>query len=431
MPYTWATASASATLALLTSIFSATPVAAETFHRGWKPNTCSSKTGSTSDNPYSQCNLMGSDPTIAPTKLEKLILTGASYAQRIFPILNSGSANNEIQNLILSDTKNFLISAGTDYINNYLLESIPFLTQAQIGVDFTSSADMTYFLNSVVRISQLGTDDEGEPEGLLFAQGSAKGAYSGAAITNLGLGVRKRVKDNAMIGANAFWDYRLTPYSSSYSRFGAGAELWWNDFKLSNNWYIAGTGIKRITTNGTAYVDTTKLTPGTYDESALLGNNTYDERVIPGWDLALNYRLPNYPQLALGVRGFRWDYIKRQDNTGIEGSINWQATPHTNLSAWVSNEIPAYPTQSNNQLNDRGSDVYVGVRFQVQLQPVIYSKDGDRIKNILLTDMQQPVARMSNVQLERWKPKLRKTIKAKKKDSSNSSNSFNNIAAGN
>ena len=426
MQYTWVKAGASASLALLASLASAPHAAAEAFHRGWKPNTnqCGTEADSTRDNPYSRCNLLKSKTTTESTPLEKLVFKGAGYAQRIFPILNADSGTDEIKNLVLSDAKNFLISTGTEYVNNYLLESIPFLTQAQVGVDFTTSADMTYFLDSVIRIAQLGTDEEGSPEGLLFAQGSAKGAYSGAAVTNLGLGIRHRVKDNAMVGANAFWDYRFTPYSSSYSRFGAGAELWWNDFKFSNNWYIAGTGIKRVTTNGKAYTDTSTLAAGTYDESTLLGNNTYDERVVPGWDIALNYRLPNYPQLAFGVRGFRWDYIKRNDNTGIEGSINWQATPHTNLSAWVSNEIPAYPTQSNSQLDDRNSDVYVGVRLKVQLQPVVFSDGDDRIKSILLTEMKQPVARRNDVLLERWKPKQKKTI-------TETTSGFSNIAAGN
>ena len=236
------------------------------------------------------------------------------------------------------------------------------------------------------------------------------GTSSSGVTTNIGLGARKRINDNAMIGLNAFWDYRMTSYSSAYSRWGAGGEIWWNDFKLTNNWYIAGTGIKRVTTSGPAYIDESDLGPGTYSFSEWAGANTYNERVVPGWDIGVNYRLPNYPQLAFGVRGFCWDYIANSDNTGVEGSIDWQVTPRTNLTAWVSNENPAYPTQSNAELNQRDSDAYFGVRFNIQLQPVKYASGQENLSQRLLTEMAQPVARRNDVLLERWKPDEDKTI---------------------
>ena len=343
------------------------------------------------------------------SNFEKALQLGAIYASKFVPTLNSQNSANKIGTTFQNDATSMLVALGSEYVNKKI-QDIPFLSQTQIGVDFTSDADTTYYLNGIFKLADLGVDSEGKPRGLLFAQGNVTGTSSSNVTTNLGLGARKRIADNAMIGLNAFWDYRMTSYSSSYSRWGAGGEVWWNDFKLTNNWYIAGTGIKRVTTRGESYVDEADLSPGIYDFSEWASTNTYDERVVPGWDLGLNYRLPNYPQLSLGVRGFRWDYLKSSDNTGIEGTVNWQATPRTNLTAWVSNENPAYQTLSNTELDQRGSNTYYGLRFTIQLQPVKYNKGSEKLSERLFTDMAQPVARKNEILLERWQPEISKTI---------------------
>ena len=340
---------------------------------------------------------------------EKALQLGAIYASKFVPTLNSKNPENNIESTIKRDATSLLVALGNDYINDQI-QTIPFLSQTQLGVDFTSGADTTFYLNGNFKLATLGEEEDGSPRGILFAQGNVTGTSSSGVTTNIGLGARKRINDNAMIGLNAFWDYRMTSYSSAYSRWGAGGEIWWNDFKLTNNWYIAGTGIKRITTSGPAYIDESDLGPGTYSFSEWAGANTYNERVVPGWDIGVNYRLPNYPQLSFGVRGFRWDYIANSDNTGLEGSIDWQVTPRTNLTAWVSNENPAYPTQSNAELNRRDSDAYFGVRFNIQLQPVKYASGQENLSQRLLTEMAQPVARRNDVLLERWKPDEDKTI---------------------
>ena len=358
--------------------------------------------------PYRNCDFSNRS-NIKLNSFEKALQFGAMYSSKYWSRLNSQGSSKSIGQDILNDSKSLLIALGNDYVNKSI-KGIPFLSQTQIGIDFTSNADTKYFLNGVFKIADLGNDPEGKPQGILFAQGNVIGTSSSSVTTNLGLGARKRINDNAMLGINAFWDYRMTSYSSAYSRWGAGGEVWWNDFKLTNNWYIAGTGIKRITTSGSSYVNEDNLDPGTYSFSEWAGANTYDERVVPGWDLGLNYRLPGYPQLSLGVRGFRWDYMRHSDNTGVEGTVNWQATPRTNLTAWVSNENPAYQTLSNTQLDQRGSDTYYGLRFTVQLQPVKYKKGSDHLSERLLTDMAQPVARKNDILLERWKPDLDKTI---------------------
>ena len=114
---------------------------------------------------------------------------------------------------------------------------------------------------------------------------------------------RKILSDTTMAGLNTFWDYRITPYDVSHSRFGIGGELFWKDLELRNNWYIAGTGPQNVTINSQNYV----------------------ERVVPGWDFEMGYRLESLPELAIFARAFRWDYQYGSDNSGLELSANYQA----------------------------------------------------------------------------------------------------------
>ena len=122
--------------------------------------------------------------------------------------------------------------------------------------------------------------------------------------------------------------------------------------------------------------------------------NTF-ERVVPGWDAELSYRLPNYPELAFSIRAFRWDYISRADNKGVEGSVNWQATPNWNFKFSASNEFPTSPSYSPS--ND---DIFVSLKATYTFNKVIFKrKDYDSINS---TRMVQPVKRRYDVLLERY-----------------------------
>ncbi len=197
-------------------------------------------------------------------------------------------------------------------------------------------------------------------------------------LKNLGLGIRHRPNDFSMLGGNAFWDYRMTSYGNAHSRFGLGGEFLRKDFELRNNWYMSITDEKDVTIKGV----------------------TYKERVVPGWDVELGYRLPKNPELAFFVRGFNWDYRYTQDNSGLEGSVRWQATPHIGWEAYVSNEISASSTTVNSSLP--GTDeTFFGLRVNITGRPVIYKKK--EYKNNMITQMTQPVKRKYDVLLERSK----------------------------
>ena len=179
-----------------------------------------------------------------------------------------------------------------------------------------------------------------------------------------------------MLGLNTFWDYRITPYDVSHSRFGLGGELFWKNLELRNNWYIAGTGPQDVTINSQEYV----------------------ERVVPGWDFEIGYRLENLPELAVFARTFRWDYKYGSDNSGLELSANYQATPYINIEAYTSNEIPAYPGVSKDNLD---YDQWLfGLRFKFNMKPTIY-KNNENYKEKFQTLMKQPVRRRYDVLLER------------------------------
>ena len=269
---------------------------------------------------------------------------------------------------------------GFDFVNstaNSEIQSIPFFAQTSVNISGGTESDTSFSLNSLMKLAELSKDDEGDIKTLAFSQARfATATNAEGSTTNLGLGIRHRPNDVSMVGANAFWDYRMTDYSDAHSRLGLGGEYLWKDFEFRNNWYMAITDEKSVTVKGVSY----------------------KERVVDGWDLELGYRLPNNPELAFFVRGFNWDYKNTQDNSGLEGSVSWQATPHVGLEAFVSNEISAASTTVNTSLP--GTDeTFFGLRMNITGNPVIFDKK-DYKKN-MITQMTQPVKRKYEVLLER------------------------------
>jgi hypothetical protein len=168
----------------------------------------------------------------------------------------------------------------------------------------------------------------------------------------------------------------MTDYSDAHSRIGLGGEYFWKDLKFRNNWYMSITD----------------------EKSVIVDEIIYSERVVPGWDAEVGYRLPNNPEFAFFVRGFNWDYTNRHDNSGLEGSVSWQATPHFGLEAFVSNEIAAASTTANSDLP--GTDeIFYGFRFNITGAPIKFEKSNYK-KNII-SQMTQPVKRKYDVLLER------------------------------
>jgi hypothetical protein len=313
-------------------------------------------------------------------KFDEYIIKGVTYSTKFVPLMNDGAEGSEYTSIITNDFKKFLVDAGFELANSTAssqIQKIPFFAQTSFNISGGTESDTSFSLNSLMKLGELAKDDEGDLKTLAFSQARVSTATNADGSTiNLGLGIRNRPNDVSMVGANAFWDYRMTNYSDAHSRLGLGGEYFWKDFEFRNNWYMSITNEKDVTINGT----------------------TYKERVVPGWDLEVGYRLPNNPELAFFIRGFNWDYSNTQDNSGLEGSVSWQATPHVGLEAWISNEISAASTTVNTSLP--GTDeTFFGLRMNITGSPVKFEKSN--YKKNMITQMTQPVKRKYDVLLER------------------------------
>ena len=313
-------------------------------------------------------------------KLDEYIIQGVTYSTKFVPLMNDGAEGGEYTKIMTNDFKKLLVDAGFDLANstaNSQIQKIPFFAQTTFNIAGGTESDTSFSINSLMKLGELAKDEEGDLKTLAFSQARFATATNAEGSTfNLGFGIRNRPNEISMVGANAFWDYRMTDYSDAHSRLGLGGEYFWKDFELRNNFYMAITDEKDVTINGTSY----------------------KEKVVPGWDVELGYRLPNNPELAFFVRGFNWDYKHTQDNSGLEGAVSWQATPHVGLEAWVSNEISAASTTVNTSLP--GTDeTFFGLRMNITGNPVKFKKSN--YKQNMITQMTQPVKRVNDVLLER------------------------------
>jgi len=313
-------------------------------------------------------------------KLDEYIIQGVTYSTKFVPLMNNGAEGGEYTKIMTNDFKKLLVDAGFDLANstaNSQIQKIPFFAQTTFNIAGGTESDTSFSINSLMKLGELSKDEEGDLKTLAFSQARFATATNAEGSTfNLGFGIRNRPNEISMVGANAFWDYRMTDYSDAHSRLGLGGEYFWKDFEFRNNFYMAITDEKDVTING----------------------SSYKERIVPGWDVELGYRLPNNPELAFFVRGFNWDYKHTQDNSGLEGSVSWQATPHIGLEAWVSNEISATSTTVNTSLP--GTDeTFFGLRMNITGNPVKFKKSN--YKQNMITQMTQPVKRVNDVLLER------------------------------
>ncbi len=325
-------------------------------------------------------------------KLDKYIIDASFYATKFVPLMNKGANGHDFLSFMADDGEKLLVDTGYDFVNstaNSSIQSIPFFAQTTLNFSGGTESDTSFSFNSLMKLGELAKDDKGDIKTLAFSQARlATATNAEGSTTNLGLGIRHRPNDISMIGANAFWDYRMTDYSNAHSRLGLGGEYLWKDFELRNNLYMAITNEKDVTIKG----------------------DSYKERIVDGWDVELGYRLPNYPELAFFIRGFNWDYKNTQDNSGLESSVSWQATPHLGLEAYVSNEISAASTTINTSLPGV-DETFFGLRMNITGNPMtFYKKD---YKKNMITQMVQPVKRKYDVLLERSRSNSTFTNRAK------------------
>ena len=369
-------------LALIIGNFAYMPA----FANGWGKNKRSDKVESLSISPTlnvnnaskSLCTQTTFDDFLKPAtcyQSNQVISASEAIHLKSFRQLMTLAGSGQDIGSFISDHLATLASKNTNqYINNGI-QKIPFFAQTNLNLDFSSQSSSSLSLDSFMNLRS-ESDESGYLNNILFSQARIAANTGSDTTTNFGLGYRAIADKDKLVGINGFWDYRIVEYGPSHSRWGIGAELGWKDFLITNNWYIAGTGVHSVTIDG----------------------SQYDERVVPGWDVELAYRLPSNPNISIGLKAYRWDYKKTNDVDGVEGSLSWQATPHLAIKTWATTSIAAYPTIENTYLDD--DNLRVGIGFTWSQTPVTFKKRDYR-RN-LSTQMTQPVKRTYEVLLERY-----------------------------
>ena len=185
-------------------------------------------------------------------KLDEYIIKGAIYSTKFVPLMNDGAEGSEYTNLMSNDVKRLLVDAGFDFTNskaNDEIQKIPFFAQTIVNISGGTDSDTSFSINSLMKIGTC-KDDEGDLKTLLSQARFVTATNADGSTINLGLGIRNRPNDVSMVGANAFWDYRMTDYSDAHSRLGLGGEYFWKDFEFRNNWYMSITDEKDVTVKG-------------------------------------------------------------------------------------------------------------------------------------------------------------------------------------
>ncbi|MGT9549438.1 inverse autotransporter beta domain-containing protein [Escherichia coli] len=152
--------------------------------------------------------------------------------------------------------------------------------------------------------------------------------------TNIGLGIRHFTPDNAMLGANVFYDYDL---SRSHSRAGFGIEYWRDYFRLGVNTYF-----------------------GLSDWKNSRDIDDYLERPANGWDFSAEGWLPAYPQLGASIQ-FEKYYGK---NVGLFGSDNLQENPYAVTGGISYTPVPLIKFSAQHKQGQSNThDTTFGVEF--------------------------------------------------------------------
>jgi hypothetical protein len=172
-------------------------------------------------------------------------------------------------------------SGATSTLSQKTEELLSPYGRAKIGVRAntqTSDVDLEFdYLHPLLQ----GSDD------ILFGQVGAR-QFDDRNIGNVGMGYRKQIAENLVLGANAFIDQDFT---RSHTRAGVGVEAWTEQARLAANAYAPVSGWKK------SDQDHFNPDPERYD---------LYERPAAGWDARAEVALPGAPKIAGTVKYFQW-----------------------------------------------------------------------------------------------------------------------------
>ena len=153
-------------------------------------------------------------------KLDEYIIKGATYSTKFVPLMNDGSDGSDYTNIMSKDAKRLLVDKGFNFVNstaNSQIQKIPFFAQTTVNFSGGTESDTSFSVNSLMKLGELAKDEEGDLKTLVFSQARfATATNADGSTINIGLGIRNRPDDISMVGANAFWDYRMTAVSYTH-----------------------------------------------------------------------------------------------------------------------------------------------------------------------------------------------------------------------
>ena len=195
---------------------------------------------------------------------------------------------NEFQSEIYSNIDKIsrdLTSTLAEKLKTY--EQIKYL---DISVNLQEKLKPTFEIQSVNKIRE-------ESNSVVFNQTNIM-SHDGDTTVNLGIGTRRLLhNESLMTGVNGFFDYQ---FEDEHFRKGIGFEAVSSSLDLIGNYYEAISGLK----------DT--------DEGK--------ERALDGWDVKLNFHLPNKTKTDLFAQLFQWEnpdtsYKEKGEKIGLSTQI--------------------------------------------------------------------------------------------------------------
>lgn len=195
---------------------------------------------------------------------------------------------NEFQSEIYSNIDKIsrdLTSTLAEKLKTY--EQIKYL---DISVNLQEKLKPTFEIQSVNKLRE-------ESNSVVFNQTNIM-SHDGDTTVNLGIGTRRLLhNESLMTGINGFFDYQ---FEDEHFRKGIGFEAVSSSLDLIGNYYEAISGLK----------DT--------DEGK--------ERALDGWDVKLNFHLPNKTKTDLFAQLFQWEnpdtsYKEKGEKIGLSTQI--------------------------------------------------------------------------------------------------------------
>ena len=203
-------------------------------------------------------------------------------------IVKAENIKSKVENKIYSKIDDFAQNIGEDFADSFRdFENLKYL---DFSLNVQEGFDPSIQIESVSKLIEF--DD-----GALFNQLNLISQDSKTTI-NLGVGKRKLYdSDTYMLGTNFFIDYQ---FDESHLRSGLGFEAISNSLDFIANYYNAISGFK---TTGDGR-----------------------EKALDGYDLKLNYHLPNQSNTDFFVQLFEWEnpsstYEEKGEKLGITSSI--------------------------------------------------------------------------------------------------------------